>query len=287
MGKLIRLLFVCTAFLIAGLLAGAKVPEDNPGAEEVVQKMLNAIGNLKTLKFHLKNSERIKGKFFFTESQAKLQISPRKLYLYLRGPELLWKEGWNGGNALVNPGGFPYVNLNLDPMCSILRENQHHTIHEMGFEYYGDVLKYALQKLSEEEISRNFKLVGETKWNQRDCYLISVEYPEFKFIEYKVKKGENLITIARSRRIAEYMILEQNTPKLKDYHDVKEGQTILIPNAYARKTLMFIDREYFLPINTKIYDDKGLFESYEYHSLEVNPKISDEEFTKSYKGYKF
>ena len=37
----------------------------------------------------------------------------------------------------------------------------------------------------------------------------------------------------------------------------------------------------------KILDDKGLFEQYDYHFLQVNPKIEDAEFTKTYKDYKF
>ena len=101
-----------------------------------------------------------------------------------------------------------------------------------------------------------------------------------------VKKGENITTIARRLRLSEYMILENN-PKISSYTDVKEGQIISIPNAYAKLTLLLIDKEYLLPVNNKVFDDKGVFEMYEYHDLKVNVPIAPEEFTKNYKGYHF
>jgi outer membrane lipoprotein-sorting protein len=42
-----------------------------------------------------------------------------------------------------------------------------------------------------------------------------------------------------------------------------------------------------LPVYIKAYDDKGLYESYEFSNLEINGVISPAEFTKGYKGYKF
>jgi outer membrane lipoprotein-sorting protein len=82
------------------------------------------------------------------------------------------------------------------------------------------------------------------------------------------------------------MVLENN-PKLGSYNDVKAGDIIKVPNAYAKLTLLLIDKEYLLPVNNKIFDDKGLYETYEYHDLMVNPPIAPEEFTKTYKGYHF
>jgi len=42
-----------------------------------------------------------------------------------------------------------------------------------------------------------------------------------------------------------------------------------------------------VPVNNKVYDEKGLFETYEYYNLQINPSISDEEFTETYKDYNF
>lgn len=240
---------------------------------------------LKSMRFHMKVIERIKGKQMNYGSKGKYVRSPRKIYLDLTGPEVLWKEGWNNGQALVNPGGFPYFNLNLDPYGSIMRDGQHHTIFEIGFEYFHNILGNAL-KVTGPQFNKYFKLVGSTTWNGHDCWLITLEYPEFGMVDHTVKKGENLLKIGKEKFVAEYMILEAN-PKIKDFYDIKPGQVIRIPNAYARKTTVMVDKKMLLPVNSKIYDDKGLFESYEYHMIQPNAKIAEEEFTKNYKGYKF
>ena len=90
-------------------------PEAAVNSKDFLNNVLKAISNIKTLRYNLQCNERIKGKMMHTESQVKLQISPRKLYLSLKGPEVLWVQDANGGDALVNPAAFPYVDLNLDP----------------------------------------------------------------------------------------------------------------------------------------------------------------------------
>lgn len=254
-------------------------------SKDIVNKMITAINNTKTLKYNLKITERIHGKMIHSESAVKLQKSPRKIYLYLKGPEVLWIEGQNNGNALVNPGTFPYVNLNLDPYGSIMRKDQHHTIHEVGFDYFGSIINNTIKK-SGDHFEKYFIYNGDEMWNNRMCYKVTIYYPEFSFADYTVKKNETLITIARKLGVSEYMILENN-PNIEHYDHVKEGDRIKVPNAYAKVTVLYIDKQYFLPVNSKIYDDKGLYESYEYYYLQVNPKLNDDEFTKHYKDYHF
>lgn len=253
-------------------------------AQQVIDQMLESIDDIKTLRYNLKISERINGKMINMESFVKLQTSPRKLYLYLKGPEVLWVEGQNNGNALVNPNAFPYMNLNLDPYGSLMRKDQHHTIHEMGFSYLKDVLGAMVVKAGD-KFDKYFSYTGEDKFNNRPCQKIFISYPEFTYAPYTVKKGENLVTIARRLKVSEYMILEKN--KLSDYYGVKEGQVIQVPNAYAKTVLLYVDKQLNLPVSIKIFDDKGLFESYDYYNLIVNSKIADEEFTKDFKDYKF
>ena len=74
---------------------------------------------------------------------------------------------------------------------------------------------------------------------------------------------------------------------MSNYHDVKANQKIKVPNVYGKKMIIYIDKELFIPRIIKVYDEKGLFESYEYHDLQLNPKITEEEFTREYKGYGF
>lgn len=255
------------------------------GAKELIDQVLNSINNVKTLRYSLQCNERVHGHMQHTESRVKLQVSPRRLYLSLKGPEVLWVQGQNNGNALVNPGSFPYINLNLDPYGSLMRKDQHHTIHEMGFLYLADILKDGVKRAGD-HLEKNFVVLGDEKYNNRDCYKLSITFNDFAWVNYTVKKGENLTTIARRLRISEYMVLENN-PKISWYNDVKEGQVIQVPNAYAKMTLLLIDKELMLPVNNKVFDDKGVFETYEYHDLQVNTPIAPEEFTKDYKDYNF
>lgn len=254
-------------------------------ARLIVDELFESIDKVKTLKYNLKCMERINGKLHPTESVVKYQRSPRKLYLYLKGPELLWVQGENNANALVNPGAFPYFNLNLDPFGSILRKDLHHTIHEIGFDYLAGILQHSIKEIGN-KFDQYFFYTGDEKWNDRLCYKITIINHDFSYLPYTVKKGENLISIASKLKVSEYMILENN-PGIKDYYSVKEGQQIKVPSAYAKQTILYIDKQYMLPIKNMVSDEKGLFESYEYHNLQLNPKIADEEFTRNYKDYKF
>lgn len=256
-----------------------------PTANELLTNLLASIANVKTLRYNLQCNERIKGRMQHTESKVKLQVSPRKLYLSVRGPELIWIQGTNNGNALVNPGSFPYINLNLDPYGSLMRKDQHHTIHEMGLQYLADILKDGIRRAGN-KLEKYFMVLGEEKYDGRTCYKLSISFPDFAWGSYTVKAGEDITSIARKLHVSEYMVLENN-PQYSWYSDVKAGDVIKVPDAYAKLTLLMIDKDIWLPVNNKIFDDKGLYETYEYYNLQVNTPIAAEEFSKDYKDYHF
>jgi len=247
--------------------------------------MINAIADVKGLKYNLKITERTKGKFNYFSSSVKLNRNPRKLYLTTNGIEVLWTVGTNKGDALVKPNSFPYMNLNLDPMGNLMRDGQHHTINEMGFDYFGNIVAYNVLKTGN-NFDDYFKLEGEEILNGKPCYKFSINNPDFKFIDYTVLKGENLVTIARKLHVGEFMILENNK-KLDNYKDVKAGQIIKVPTAYAKYVVIYLDKQLFLPVGSRINDDKGLYEQYDYFNLQLNPTFAEDEFTKNFKGYGF
>lgn len=255
--------------------------------EEVLEKSFKAIHEVKSLKYHLKIIERGKKGFNHYESAVKFNKHPRQIYLYIKGIEVLYLEGKNNNKALVNPGGFPYITLNLDPMGDLMRQDQHHTLNEMGYDYFSTVIQHTLKKVDRTHFEDYFKLLGEEKINNRLCYKIIINNKDFAYKDYTVLPGESITSIARKFFVSEYMILEKN-PKFKDYFDpLKKGQVIKVPNSYCRSVLLYIDKFYFVPISVKVIDDKGLFEEYNYHFLQVNPKFEEGEFTRTYKDYKF
>lgn len=281
----IFLLLTLFAFSTLLISFNNKKNENISNNRELIEKIFAAVDNVKTMRFNMLCNERIKGRMTHYESIVKLQISPRKLYLSLKGPEVLWVQGQNNGDALVNPGAFPYMNLNLDPYGSLMRKDQHHTIHEMGFQYLADILKDGMKRAGD-KLDKYFVIVGDEKLNGRNCYKLAISFPEFAWGPYTVKKGENLTTLARKLKVSEYMVL-MNNPKLSWYDDLKEGHIIQVPNAYGKLTILLIDKEYLLPVSNAVFDDQGLFETYEYRNLSVNTPIPPEEFTKGYKDYNF
>lgn len=254
--------------------------------KEIVNRSLKSIKEVKGLKYHLKITERGKKGYNFYESAVKFNRNPRLIYLYIKGIEVLWLQGQNDGKALVKPNSLPYFNLNLDPMGNLMRQDQHHTLNEMGYDYFASIIQNTMDKL-DEKFDNVFSFAGEERVNNRPCYKILIDNKDFKYVDYTIGENESITSIARKFYIAEYMILEKN-PKFKDYFDIlKKGEVIKIPNWYARTVTMYIDQLYFLPISMKVNDEKGLFEEYNYYFLQVNPKFEEGEFTKTYKDYGF
>ncbi len=279
-----KIIFLFIAFASVFLNISA---QPLPTHTELFDKMMVSITSLKTLKFRLiKNERMMDGKMAPGDQIVKMNVTPFKCYLKIakpnEGAEVLYVKGTNSENALVNPNAFPYINLNLDPYGDILRKDQHHTIHELGFLYTGDLLKDAHDRYKA-KIDEFMKNEGIIKWDNRDCYKIVLDNKEYKLIDYTVLPGEDLIKIARKKKVGEYNLLEING--LKSYTSVKAGQVIKVPITYAKKIIAYIDKQTYLPIYQELYDTKGLLATYEYHNLVINPVITSEEFTKDYKDY--
>lgn len=260
--------------------------KEEPDCRELVLKSLEHIREVKGLKYHLKVIERGKKGMNYYESSVKFNRVPRKIYLYIKGIEVLWVQGTNNGKALVKPNSFPYFNLLLDPMGDLMRQDQHHTLHEMGFDYFGSVIQHTMDRLGP-KFDEYFSYEGEERMNNRPCHKVVINNRDFRYVDYKVGKGESITSIARKLYIPEYLIVENNR-KFDDYFDLLEpGTVIRIPNWYAKRVTVFIDQFYFVPISVKVEDDKGLFEEYNYHFLQVNPRFDDSEFTRNHKDYGF
>ncbi|OFX58643.1 MAG: hypothetical protein A2046_06910 [Bacteroidetes bacterium GWA2_30_7] len=248
----------------------------------VINNMFNAIDKLKSLKYVLRNIERIDGTLLIGEQYVKLLKLPRKCYILMlkpvQGAEVLYIEGKNNNLAIYNPNAFPYFKLNLDTYGSLMRKNNHHTIHEMGFDYIKSILHFLYTN------DKNvFKYDGVKMIVGKAYYKITVTIPNYSNEIYCFDKNETVISVARKNKISEYKILELN-PNIDDFSYGIEGKNILIPNFYAKKLELYIDKNNFMPIIQNIYDEKGLFEKYEYQKLEVNPIFFEKDFSSEYLG---
>jgi len=275
------------SFVVTSLIITTAFSQD-VDKHEMFRKMMGTINTINTLSFKLDKTERIKGKMMPGSQDVKLNVKPFKVYLKVhvpnKGAEVLYIEGQNNGNAKVNPNTFPYMTLNLDPDGDILRKDQHHSVKELGFGYTGDLLNHVYTKYKD-KINDYVKINGDITYDGRKCWNVTLSNQEYKIENYTVQAGENVLKIARKLRLDEYALLELNN--IKGFDDVKSGQTIKVPNTLCKQIEMYIDKETYLPLYQKLYDEKGLMAVYEYSNLKINPKFKPEEFTEDYSDYKF
>ena len=279
-------LYTLLLFLV-GLLFGASNPGDTTSCNEIIKSMLDSIRNLRTERFEVHSTERVGNHLLFAESKVKINFSPKKIYFngHVKGIEILWVEGQNKGNALVHSRTLPLINLDLDPLGSIMRKDQHHTIFELGSQYIGLTIASTIVK-SPKDFDKHFKYAGSIKWNNIDCYQVVIDYPEYKYIEYTVLKGETVTSISHKLSTSDYKIRFKNG--LSSYFGtIKEGKKLQIPVPYSNKVILYIDKQNMLPVNVMVYDEEGIYESYEFYNIKPNVVFATDEFTKGFKGYGF
>ena len=274
--------------LFAASLFSTNLSAQDVDKHEMFRKMMATIDGIKTLSFKMDKTERIKGKMMPGSQDVKLNVSPFKVYLKVhvpnKGAEVLYIEGENKGNCKVNPNAFPYMTLNLDPDGDILRKDQHHSVKQLGFKYTGDLLDHVYKKYKD-KINDYVKINGEVTYDGRKCWNVTLTNKEYKIEEYKVLAGEDIIKIARKLRLDEYSLLELNN--IKNFDDVKPGQTIKVMNSLCKQIEMYIDKENYLPLYQKLFDEKGLMATYEYSNLKINPHFHADEFNAEFKEYDF
>jgi outer membrane lipoprotein-sorting protein len=278
-------LFLFIAIFFLGAVSPTTVPQT---AKEIISQMLDSIKHLKTLKYDLKSTERKEGKLKTSLSLIKMNNKPLKIYFksHERGIEVLWPNGEKTIGALINPNAFPYMNLNLNPFSNTMRNGQHHTIFELGYNYFGEVVGNSMKQIGD-KFENYLKKNADVKWNGHDCYFVVIDYADFKYYNHTAKKGETLFKLARAKYLCEFLLLEANEGNVKGYYDLKDGQVIKLSNAYIKKIELYIDKKTMLPINIKMSDEKGLFEHYEYYNLQINKGFAADEFSKNYNDYGF
>ncbi len=282
-----RIVHIFPFLILLFLFLGASWPSENVSSREIIQQMLDSIKLIKTERCDVKATERVNNSLHFAESRIKINFYPKKIYFNspYKGIDILWVEGTNKGNALVHSRTLPFINLDLDPYGSIMRKDQHHTIFELGTPYIGSVIANTIVK-APKDFDKHFKYAGIIKWNNKDCYQIIIDYPEYKYIEYTVTKGETVTSISKKLNTSDFKIRYKND--LSSYFGtIKEGKKLQIPIPYSNKVIVYIDKKTLIPIKIMVYDEEGIFEEYEFYNVRINTSFAADEFTKGFKGYGF
>ncbi|MBL7934207.1 MAG: DUF1571 domain-containing protein [Bacteroidia bacterium] len=254
---------------------------------KIITDMMDSVKKINHLRFNMKSIERVETGLSLASTKVKLQTHPRKSYLLNpeKKLEVLYNEGENNNKALIKPHVFPYFTISLDPRHNLMRKNQHFTILELGFDFTVRTIAVALSK-ERENISKHLSYLGKVEKNKMMCYLLVYENQTFSYYDYKVQQKETVSSIASKFTVNDYMLRCKN--KLyDDYGYLKEGSTIKIPTFYCKKAAFYVDEKTMLPISISIYDEIGLFESYDFYDIELNKPIPAEEFNRNYKGYGF
>ena len=278
-----RIIIVLVLFFWCKQIEAQKVT-----SKELIKKMHDGISKYRDLRFTLYRSERVDGEQVIGSFNGKLCMDPFMIYIKNIVPskdsELLYKEGENNNKAWVNPDVFPYITLSFYPESNLLKAGGHHTLKDAGFDLLDDIF-YRYEKTYKEELFNYISYKGLVKWNNSTYHKIVLNYPDYKIESYTTKENETLLKIAENKLVNSYKLVELN-----DYRETKTlpaGKKISIPNAYAKKFIMYLDSKTYLPLYQEIYDEIGLYEKYVYKNVIYGQKIPKEEFSLEYKDYGF
>lgn len=277
-------------FSFSVLFSALSAQSDTLRIAELLDKMDSSISVHHHLTFDFYKEERCIDHNEYSISEVKLDTdSSYQVYMKSNSPrdgmEILYREGENNGQVLINPNSFPFFNMNLDPNGSLIRHNQHHQINDLGFFTLQQIFAH-FREAHADSLDDYLVRHNDYVWEETPVYKIRIEYTPFGFYDYTVKEGQTLDSIANELFVSSYMILEANE-EVDSYTDISPGQVIKVPNNYGKVCEIFLDKKTYLPIRQVIWDEKGLFEKYEYKNVTVNPKFEVDELKSTFKEYQF
>jgi len=254
---------------------------------KIIADMMDSVKNITYLRCNMRSLERIETGYAKASTHVKLQVNPRKSYMQNgeKKLEVLYNSEVSKNKCVVKPHVFPYFTLTLDPTGNLMRKNQHFTIFELGFDFTVKTIAIALSK-EKDQIAKHLTLIGKVEKNKMNCYLFIYENNSFGYNDYVVQHKETVSSIAAKFTVNDYMVRTKND-LYNDYGYLKTGSKLKIPSFYCKKAYFYIDDKNLLPVSVAIYDEVGLFETYEYMDIEINKPIPTTEFTRNFKGYGF
>ena len=274
------------SFFIAILLGSSFESRKDIKPAKILHQMYDSIKNIRTLRAKVSGLERDEKKYISSLSEYKVLTAPRKVYLINKEKklEVLYNPALYGSKALVKPHTFPFVTISLDPTGSIMRKNQHYSINEIGYGFIGNSVALTISK--DKDGVANFIYKGKAVKNGHSCYLLEYENKNYTYVDYNVGEKETASGLAAKLGVNDYLLRDKNN-LVNDFGYLKKGSVLKVPSLYCKKAVLFIDEKLFLPISISLYDDAGLFESYDYLSVEINKPFADDDFKKENKNYHF
>jgi hypothetical protein len=278
------LVSIVTVVVLSALFSFESKNEVRPA--QILLQMYDSIKNVKTVTQDVVALERVDNKYSINRSAIKVQMQPRKIYYInpAKKLEVLYNVEKYDRKAWVKPHIFPYLTLSLDPRGNIMRRNQHYSILELGYEFIGKSIALTLSK--DKHGLDNFIYHGKVMKNGYHCYFLEYENKNYSFVDYVVGNKETASLISLKLCVNDYLLRDKNN-LLNDFGYLKKGTILKVPTLYCQKAILYIDEQLMLPVAISLYDDKGLFESYEYSNIQINKPFKQNEFDKEFARYNF
>lgn len=256
---------------------------------DLLNKMIIRCGEVDLLEYTMEKRERVRGKISKQRSFIRLNRKPFKIYLRQEVPrdglEALYVKGANKNRILINPNGFPWINLNLATHSGLVRRDQHHTIDHSGYDYFIKILSSNMAADSNIQHAQ-MKCSPIMNWLGQSCWKIDINNPLYTEQKTHISNDINLTSLADSLYLCEYKIVELNRG-LKAGEIIRAKSQIVLPSHYAKEISIYISSTHFLPITFEIKDEQGVYERYDYLDLVVDPSVDHGVFTADYPSYKF
>lgn len=258
-------------------------------ANDICRQTFEVTKSIETLVYQMRKEERIGRTMEVQVSSIKLNRNPYWVYMKQLSPkkglEVLYKENENENKALVSPNGFPWMTLKMDPEGSTMLKNQHHTVKDAGYDLVISILEHLFDKY-QYQLNDMLSLKSDVEFDNRSCHRIVFDNKHFYYKKYEVGPHEDMLDIAEKNKICSYLILNKNK-KYDGYRDIEEGDQIEIPNDYSPRMELLIDKSRLIPLSIKVFDEHGLFENYQYTDVQVNPSLTDHDFSRENDDYGF
>ena len=261
-------------FTASVLLVFTGFSQNTVDCEKTFEFVYSQWADVVNMQYHSKKYERHLNEDNYAEFDFTVQRSPFKVagrmaekgHFILYDPEVSEKE------AMYISNGFPFTNLMLDIQGKIFRGLNHYTISDAGCEFILGIIRREFQRIPE-----NFQCTKVVR-NGNEEFLIRAETDQFGWKDYTASEDETVLSIADKLSVSAYLIIEKND-HIHAYTDVCSGKTIKVPTHYGRVVELYIDAKHGLPTRIANYDDKGLFESFDYTNYKFNLKLDPAYFT--------
>jgi hypothetical protein len=277
--------------LVGGILLSLSWRPRSPlnEAYQLLEDMLQETDRIQTLRYELKKYERIQGKLVLEHMSFKLRRKPFAVYGYQHSPrkgvEVLYPAEPGSQKILVKPNTFPYLPITLDPFGNLVLEGQHQTIFATGFDQIRNLLLAAKTRYAQ-QVHMLVRSAGRLTWDGHPCHKIILEPPKYEIRDYTVQPGDNLFRIAEKLHVGWYKIMELNRLSSPNA-SLTPGQVLKVPSDYGKVIRLTIDEKRKIPLVVEVEDEIGLYERYEYYKLEVNPPLTDLDFSRKNPAYNF